>query len=334
MATWPLFGGRLRRDPPTASSIVSDQLTAMPPTFTIVIPTYQRSEMLRQVLPSYLATDPLEIVVVDDGSGEHHREVLGAATNADGVRLIALPGHMGTPAARNEGARQASGEWVVFGEDDVWFTPEYPSTLIQHAERADALLAAGRTRLVDPALLDAVPEDLERAIRSRWGVDDLQEPVLGTKWAAQALPSGDTVTPHMTARAAVHRSVFDRVQYDRRYRGNAFREETDFFFSCFEAGIRTIHCPHTACGHMKANARSVPGGAWSMSRPRYVAQMLSNNWSFIEKHEAILREGRARAGRRGGKLRMQLEFTLLMLSRIRPRSASPAPSEEAGGNST
>jgi glycosyltransferase involved in cell wall biosynthesis len=293
----------------------------MAPTFSIVIPTYRRSEILRHVLPSYLATGAQEVLVVDDGSGPPHDRTLRDVTAVEGVRLIPLGGHKGTPAAKNEGARQAQGEWVVYGEDDVWFTPEYPSTLIEHARGANALLAAGLAPLVDPSLLQGPRDVLELTIRSKPMLDSPEEPLLGIRWGTDRLPSGDLVTPYLTARAAVHRSVFDRVGYDGRYQGNAFREETDFFFSCFEAGIRTIHCPHVACGHMKAHARSVPGGAWSMGRTRYTAQMLSNNWRFIRKHETFLRASRAKAGRPGGPLRMQIEFAASMLGRLRPRSA-------------
>jgi 16S rRNA (cytidine1402-2'-O)-methyltransferase len=34
-------------------------------------------------------------------------------------------------------------EWIVFGEDDVWFTDDYPDVLLDHARRAGALVASG-----------------------------------------------------------------------------------------------------------------------------------------------------------------------------------------------
>jgi hypothetical protein len=112
--------------------------------------------------------------------------------------------------------------------------------------------------------------------------------------------------------------VFDVVRFDPGFLGNAFREETDFYMSCAEAGILSIHCPHVACGHMKEHARATPGGSWTMSRPRYAVQMASNNWRLLRKHRGLIREARAEAGRGGGLLRMQGGFLLSMLARLRP----------------
>ncbi len=129
------------------------------------------------------------------------------------------------------------------------------------------------------------------------------------------------LTPLLAATGAVHRSVFERVRFDPGYGGNAFREETDFFFSCAEAGIRSIHCPHASCGHMKVHSRSTPGGSWTMGRPRYAAQMVRNNWRLLRKHEALIRRARTAAGRPSGPLRMQGEFLLSMLLQPRPARA-------------
>jgi glycosyltransferase involved in cell wall biosynthesis len=277
--------------------------------------------MLRRVLPSYMATDPLEVIIVDDGSGPADRPTLEALGRLTGVRVIHGP-HRGLPASRNEGAKQATGEWIVFGEDDVWFTPEYPRILIEHAVQAESLVASGLVPLVDPALLFGSTDELEARIRATPMRDRTTNEILGVPWPAEVLASEDVVTPLLTAVAAVHRTVFERVRFDPRFGGNAFREETDFFLSCFEAGIRTLHCPHAVSGHMKVHARAVPGGSWAMSRLRYALQMNRNNWRFIAKHARTLSSARRQAGRRGGSLTMQAEFLLSMVRRLRPTVAA------------
>lgn len=291
--------------------------------FSIVIPTYRRGSFLARVLPSYLATGAAEVLVVDDASGPpHHRDLARAGETDPRVQLVTLPRHVGLPAARNEGARLARSEWVVYGEDDVWFTPEYPRTLIEHALRAGALAAAGTIALVPPAALSRPASEVNRAVRSRDpSADRRPDRFLGVPWPVEWLPSGDVVTPLLVAVAAVHRSVFDRVRFDPEYGGNAFREETDFFLSCAGAGIRTLHCPHVACGHMKATTRAAPGGAWSMGPARYALQMLANNRRFVRKHAEALMAARRSAGRAGGPVRIQAEFALTMLRRIRPARA-------------
>jgi glycosyltransferase involved in cell wall biosynthesis len=292
----------------------------MAPTFSIVIPTYRRGALLKRVLPSYLSTGALEVVVVDDGSGVEDQTALAAIDAQPAVRLV-RQAHLGLPTARNTGVAEAKGEWIVFGEDDAWFTPEYPIKLIEHAMRAGALIGSGYAPLMPPELLSRPREELEELIRSKPMTDRPADEFLGVPWPVERLESGDIVTPLLTAGAAIHRSVFEGVRFDPGFGGNAFREESDFFLSCLEAGIRMIRCPHAKCGHMKAHARALRGGAWDMSRPRYALQMARNNWRLVRKHHEVLRWARRQAHRRGGPVTMQLEFLASLLRRARPVSA-------------
>jgi glycosyltransferase involved in cell wall biosynthesis len=59
---------------------MNSRVESSPPTFSIVIPTYNRADFLAQCLDSVLAqsiTD-WECIVVDDGSTDHTRALVGA----------------------------------------------------------------------------------------------------------------------------------------------------------------------------------------------------------------------------------------------------------------
>jgi Glycosyl transferase family 2 len=91
------------------------------PRFSIVIPTYNRLEFLKQVLSSIRAqtfTD-YEVIVVDDGSTDRTREWL--FSQGEDVLAITQP-NRGPGSARNFGARHASGTYLAFlDSDDLWF---------------------------------------------------------------------------------------------------------------------------------------------------------------------------------------------------------------------
>jgi glycosyltransferase involved in cell wall biosynthesis len=94
---------------------------------SVVIPTYNRADLLRAALESVLAQSvfPREVVVVDDGSTDHTAEVVSeAASLAEGrIEIIFLQGpHANRRGdARNRGAAATTTPLVAFlDSDDLW----------------------------------------------------------------------------------------------------------------------------------------------------------------------------------------------------------------------
>jgi glycosyltransferase involved in cell wall biosynthesis len=88
---------------------------------SVIIPTYNRSALLAEAIDSVLAQTQRvhEILVVDDGSDDEHRSVLEAlARRSPLVRIHALPGHGERSRARDEGLAHATGDYVIFLDDD------------------------------------------------------------------------------------------------------------------------------------------------------------------------------------------------------------------------
>ncbi len=113
------------------------------PRTSVVVPTRDRPEALASCLHALRAqTDvEIEIVVVDDG-GTSPDSVARLADEA-GAALVRLGG-AGPAAARNEGARRASGDVVCFTDDDCRPDPGW-AALLAGAVRAGAPFAGGRT---------------------------------------------------------------------------------------------------------------------------------------------------------------------------------------------
>jgi GT2 family glycosyltransferase len=92
-----------------------------PPTFSVIVPTYQRADSLERCLQALgaqtLERDRFEVIVVDDGSAERPRAVVQRAASAFEVRLIEQA-NAGPASARNAGANAARGAYVVFTDDD------------------------------------------------------------------------------------------------------------------------------------------------------------------------------------------------------------------------
>ncbi len=89
----------------------------------MVIPTYNRLETLRHVIPSLLANtlapESFEIVVADSNSNDGTAEYL-AGVSARDARVRHLPGpYTGRAMARNAGIAAARGEVVMFTDADI-----------------------------------------------------------------------------------------------------------------------------------------------------------------------------------------------------------------------
>jgi len=114
------------------------------PLFSAIIPTYNRAHFIARALDSVFAQEleDREVIVVDDGSTDDTADVLRRYEPR--IRLI-RQANLGPGAARNAGARLATGTYIAFlDSDDLWF----PWTLASYArvisENREPAVIAGR----------------------------------------------------------------------------------------------------------------------------------------------------------------------------------------------
>ena len=109
------------------------------PLFSVIIPSYNRAELIGQAIDSVLsaASADLEVIVVDDGSTDATLNVL--ARYDQKIRVLRQENH-GPGAARNRGLREATGDYVAFlDSDDIWFpwtVQTYRSVIEKHNQPA------------------------------------------------------------------------------------------------------------------------------------------------------------------------------------------------------
>lgn len=101
----------------------------------VVVPTFNRAELLRETVDSILTQThrPVEVVVVDDGSPTDATERLVNGYGSP-VKYVKVP-NGGPSAARNAGVKASSAEWVAFCDDDDLWTPNYLERMAAASER-------------------------------------------------------------------------------------------------------------------------------------------------------------------------------------------------------
>jgi GT2 family glycosyltransferase/peptidoglycan/xylan/chitin deacetylase (PgdA/CDA1 family) len=168
------------------------------PSFTIVVPTFERRDTVCDALRAIGAIDypgAVEVIVVVDGSRDGTAAALAAIESPFPLTIIEQPNE-GPASARNRGAAVATGDILLFLDDDMMCKPDI---LRQHAttlaEGADVVLG---NFPVDPAS----PPGFLADTTGGW-----------TEARAARFEANPAITAYdlMTGQVSIRRSVFEAV---------------------------------------------------------------------------------------------------------------------------
>lgn len=112
----------------TAGAISDEKLSDKEPLVSVVLTVFQpvRSRLLTSVHSILDQTwKNLEIIVVDDDSGDTFHEIFREVEELDQrITVIRAPENMGTYVARNIGYQASKGDFITGQDDDDWSHPE------------------------------------------------------------------------------------------------------------------------------------------------------------------------------------------------------------------
>jgi glycosyltransferase involved in cell wall biosynthesis len=252
---------------------------------SIIIPTYNRKSVLEKTLPSYLEQMNIkEIIIVDDGSTDSTSTLIQEYLSLDErIKYIRLDTHSGAPFARLTGIKNATGEYILFGEDDVEFDPNYSYNLLRCLYNNCADIVAGRIIYLknDEHYNDALTRcDKLKDELINWNT-------LGGNF--QITVPKATEVPFVHACFLIKRDIYSKIQYDINYFGNGYREETDPQISALKQGAKIYFCPQAICYHLPRDI-TLQGGQRTMNYVEYNYWMFKNNTYFLNKHYSFLKE--------------------------------------------
>ena len=218
---------------------------------SFVVVTYQRHEMLRVCLDSILSQqdlpNPYEIIIVDNGS-----DPTLEPPSRDGVQVkVTQPEkNLGVTGGRNLGVQLASGEYLIFIDDDaVWHDSQDAARLIRHLE-ADSTCGAVAVKSLHPETHQIIDRNLPHPNKHR----------------LKATPEPIPVPHYYGVAHALRADVFRQVgAYPERY--FYAMEEVDLSLRMIDAGYHVIYDPDIAVFHHKTSSgRPVQGNSyWFMN---------------------------------------------------------------------
>ncbi len=228
------------------------------PRISVVIPTHNGAGTLAACLQSLQSSSyaPHEIIVVDDASSDHSAEIASRLH----CRVVRMDRNVGAAQAKNCGAQAATGEILLFTDDDVIVSP---GTL----ERVGQVLSAEDVTGVVGLLARGIPfRDFASNYKNLW-----------MRYTYDRLPRR-RVGVFYTSIAAIRRPAFLQIGgFDERYRGASIAEDTEFGQRAWSAGHLLVVDPDVEVTHCKAYT---PGRvlATDYGRARALVLMRLRKW--------------------------------------------------------
>ncbi|GEC77382.1 glycosyltransferase family 2 protein [Flavobacterium aquatile] len=205
------------------------------PAVSYVIPTMMRQDFTLALLEdlknqTYL---PNQVIVVD-ATPEHSRdESLYDATNYPFEVIFKWQTTKGSCRARNEAIDLCSGDYIVFGDDDIRIQPNFLENHIRLLQTYNAGACNG---------LDIMAENMQQ------NLDDLArrlEKIENERWYVGATQSFSNANS-CVSREYVTQLVGNDINYDGGY-----GEDSDFGISLTKIGVSVLHNPFSVNLHLK-----------------------------------------------------------------------------------
>ncbi len=221
------------------------------PLVTVVIATYGREEALRDSIVDVLKQDypNFEVLVVDQ-TAKHQPEIqayLEEMAEAGKIKWLRLD-WASLPGARNYAVRRASGEIILFIDDDVQLTP---GLLVAHTKNyvQNPEVGAVAGRVFDKMKLSDSGGDLQ--------IEYLPPEAMDPGIAWYHIDLVHTIKPQqvLTARGcnmSFRREIFTKygLRFDERFGGSAVREESDFCLRVRQTGYKIWYDPEAHLVHL------------------------------------------------------------------------------------
>jgi GT2 family glycosyltransferase len=207
---------------------------------SVVIPTFNRLETLRAVVPSLLAQDQppdaYEVVVADSQSNDGTAGYL-AEVARESPQVRHLPGpYTGRAMARNAGVAAARAPIVLFTDSDIIASPDLLARHLEHHRELRAQAVVGMEVQVDTYAAYLAKRDDAR----------LREPLHGTA------PKRLSWLYFLTGNASVRRADFERVGgFDESFTGYG-HEDLELGYRLQQAGVRIVYEPRAINYHWQA----------------------------------------------------------------------------------
>ena len=256
------------------------------PCVSIVVPSYNRGHILSLTLPTYLQPEVGELILVDDCSSDNTPEVVRELMKTYPlIRYVRNEVNMKQTGSKNRGIAEARYPYIYFGDDDSVLRSNSIAYLLQTLQKYQADIVGARALYLSHK---DQWEQLDESVRDKYVTDvrkivDLSRIALDFSFSYKE----PVEVPVTNACFVVRRAVASQIQFDLNYKGNAYREETDFVIRASLTGSKVMY-------DSRAVQVNLPpcmvrgGGAHSGTAKWWYESAMQNNDYFLSKNYSAM----------------------------------------------
>ena len=256
----------------------------------VIIPTFNRLNLLKRVLPFYLQRPEVQrVIVVDDHSTDGTMEWLEEQVSCNTqLHVERHKTRRGASAARNTGADVANQSLVFFADDDMLIDP--PNGLSILADE----MSAKQGDIISPVFIYSESELRQDGDFSKITNSDytklyypLRMEFKPRKKLIKAISSNTFKTELALGLMLMKREVLIKIRYDEELGLTSYRDETDFQLKALGQGFSLLACPQVTLLNLEKSDDK--GGCHSYGMLRFAWEACRNNWRFLKRHHKIIR---------------------------------------------
>lgn len=210
---------------------------------SIIIPTYNRASQLALCLESLTKQDykeKFELVIVDDGSTDNTKEVIGSFFKQHKKRIDVKYLHQknqGCAAARNTGIQHAQGEYLFFTDDDCIVPPNWITRILEGFKKYPRASAVGGWYEVNEKNLQKNKYLQVFYRRHKIYYEDYENYEFISSSGYKKNPCGNT------ANVAYKRNVFDTIGYFNAWTKKTANIDWEFKIRAHYHGLHMLYIP-------------------------------------------------------------------------------------------
>ena len=204
--------------------------------YSLVIPVYDRPQEIEELLESitHQQSEDFEVIIVEDGSHDDCESSIKKYSNQLDLKYFKIP-NTGPSGARNYGAAQANGEWLIFLDSDTLLPENY---LIE----VDSFLAKNETDAFGGA-----DKDREDFLPIQKAISYSMTSFLTTGGIRGSRKSLEKFKPR-SFNMGVKSIVFDHLNGFGKMR---YGEDIDFSLRIEHAGFKSAYIPEAFVYHKR-----------------------------------------------------------------------------------